>query len=72
MARRFPSPNLPVLKECLRAGLLCNDAQLARQDGRLAVQGDPTEGALMVAAQKAGLDESRTQRRASASGRHPV
>jgi cation-transporting P-type ATPase F len=50
--------DLPVLKECLRAGLLCNDAQLARQDGRLAVQGDPTEGALMVAAQKAGLDES--------------
>ena len=46
------------LRECLQAGLLCNEAQLARKNGRLAVQGDPTEGALIVAAQKAGLTES--------------
>ena len=45
------------LRECLQAGLLCNEAQLARKNGRLAVQGDPTEGALIVAAQKAGLTE---------------
>ena len=52
---------LPVLKECLQAGWLCNDAQLVRSDGRLAVQGDPTEGALIAAAQKGGLNETALQ-----------
>ena len=44
------------LVECLTAGLLCNDSQLVEMDGRWTVQGDPTEGALIVAARKAGLD----------------
>jgi len=43
------------LAECLRAGLLCNDSQLIREKDRWAVQGDPTEVALVVAAEKAGL-----------------
>ena len=43
--------------ETLLAGLLCNDSQLVRKDGRLAVEGDPTEAALLVAAQKARLPE---------------
>jgi len=46
------------LKECLLAGLLCNDSQLAREDNRVVVQGDPTEGALLVSAQKGGLKHS--------------
>jgi len=45
----------PALLECLRAGLLCNDSQLVEQQGRWEVQGDPTEGALLVVATKAGL-----------------
>jgi len=46
----------PALAECLHAGVLCNDSQLARdEDGRLQVQGDPTEAALIVAAEKGGL-----------------
>jgi cation-transporting P-type ATPase F len=52
----------PALTECLRAGLLCNDSQLVREKGRLAVQGDPTEAALIVAAQKAGLSPEATPR----------
>ncbi len=44
------------LRECLLAGLLCNDAALAERDGRREVAGDPTEGALLVAAEKGGLD----------------
>jgi cation-transporting ATPase F len=44
------------LRECLLAGLLCNDSQLVRKEGRLHVEGDPTEAALLVAAQKAGLE----------------
>jgi len=50
----------PALAECLRAGLYCNDAQLGRESGRLVVQGDPTEAALIVAAQKAGLATAGT------------
>jgi len=46
-----------VLVDCLTAGLLCNDSQMVELDGRWTVQGDPTEGALIVAARKAGLEE---------------
>jgi Ca2+-transporting ATPase len=45
----------PGLVECLRAGLLCNDSRLVEQGGRWAVEGDPTEGALITSAGKAGL-----------------
>ncbi|MBP2672258.1 MAG: P-type ATPase, translocating, partial [candidate division NC10 bacterium] len=48
----------PALRECLFAGLLCNDAALAESDGRFVVHGDPTEGALVTAARKGGLRES--------------
>ena len=41
----------------LQAGVLCSDAELKRlDDGRWDVLGDPTEGALVVAAAKAGID----------------
>ncbi len=45
----------PALRECLRAGSLCNESQLVIEDGVPTVQGDPTEAALLVAAAKAGL-----------------
>ncbi len=48
--------NTPALRECLLAGMLCNDSHLQEKDGRTIVAGDPTEGALLVAAGKAGLD----------------
>ncbi len=48
----------PALRECLVAGLLCNDATLVEADGRFVVHGDPTEGALVTAARKAGLDNA--------------
>ncbi len=43
------------LRECLIAGVLCNDAALAESEGRREIAGDPTEGALLVAAEKGGL-----------------
>lgn len=46
----------PALHELLRAGLLCNDAVLKQDDEGWRIQGDPTEGALLVASAKAGLD----------------
>ncbi len=45
----------PSLMECLKAGLLCNDSMLLEKEGRWEIQGDPTEGALLVSASKAGL-----------------
>ena len=46
----------PALKECLRAGMLCNDTELVDRDHQWKIVGDPTEGALLVAARKGGLD----------------
>jgi P-type Ca2+ transporter type 2C len=48
-------PNSAVL-ELLRAGALASDARLRQEGGRWQVEGDPTEGALVVAAAKAGID----------------
>jgi len=45
----------PTLRECLQCGLLCNDSHLQDQNGQISVAGDPTEGALIVSAQKAGM-----------------
>jgi magnesium-transporting ATPase (P-type) len=50
------------LSECLRAGLLCNDAQLVREKRRIRVEGDPTEAALLVAAEKGGLRHTEAHR----------
>ncbi len=44
------------LRWCLLAGARCNEAGVVRREGRWQVVGDPTEGALIVAATKAGLD----------------
>ncbi|MBO3706682.1 MAG: HAD-IC family P-type ATPase [Candidatus Accumulibacter sp.] len=50
------------LRECLLAGALCNDAGLNRSNRHWEIVGDPTEGALLVAARKAGLDERTLQK----------
>jgi magnesium-transporting ATPase (P-type) len=47
----------PLLVAVIRAGVLCNEAMLRRAEGGgWVVDGDPTEGALLTAALKAGLD----------------
>ena len=44
--------------DLLRTAILASDATLARDgDGRWAIRGDPTEGALVVAAAKLGMDK---------------
>ncbi|MBN2353106.1 MAG: cation-translocating P-type ATPase [Spirochaetales bacterium] len=52
----------PDLSLFLHGALLCNDAHLDR-DGGVRLAGDPTEGALVVAALKAGYDEEDLRRR---------
>ena len=52
-----PAPDANAgLRWSLLCGACCNDAALSRQDGRWDVVGDPTEGALVVVAAKAGID----------------
>jgi magnesium-transporting ATPase (P-type) len=41
------------LLQVLRIGLLCNESRVYEEDGRYKVDGDPTEGALVVSAMKA-------------------
>ena len=47
----------PLLAAVIRAAVLCNEARLRRAEGGAwVVDGDPTEGALLTAGLKAGLD----------------
>lgn len=43
------------LKQGLLVSALCSDAKVVEQEGKLVVQGSPTEGAIVVAAAKAGF-----------------
>ncbi|ARV58183.1 carbonate dehydratase [Nostocales cyanobacterium HT-58-2] len=49
------------LRQCIRAGMLCNDSHLEIKNGRWMVMGDPTEGALIAAAKKAGFLQNELQ-----------
>jgi magnesium-transporting ATPase (P-type) len=48
-------------RELALAGLLCNDAELRHDHDAWSIAGDPMEGALVVAAAKAGLDAGTTR-----------
>ena len=47
------------LSHAIKTGALCNDASLNEENGSTSIVGDPTEGALLVAARKAGYDLER-------------
>ena len=49
----------PEVQALLRAAVLASDARLVHRDNRWTIDGDATEGALLVAAKKAGLDPAR-------------
>jgi cation-transporting P-type ATPase F len=49
----------PALRWSLLTGAACSDAALTEQHGRWGIIGDPTEGALLVVAAKAGLGTDR-------------
>jgi Ca2+-transporting ATPase len=56
--------NDPALRLFLTAGILASDAVIGQDGARHIVKGDPTEGALVVAGTKAGLDTDETRRSA--------
>jgi len=49
------------LNELLYAGLLCNDSVLKQDEEGWKVEGDPTEGALLAAVYKSGMDIQQVQ-----------
>src|SRR5699024_5490787 len=49
------SENHPNLEPMLLYGMLCNHASLQVKIGKYFIDGDPTDGALLVAASKLGL-----------------
>jgi Ca2+-transporting ATPase len=53
----------PELEQALRIGLLCNEANLYQEDGEYRIDGDPTEGALIVSGIKGGLQVEEEQQR---------
>ena len=53
----------PDLQQTLRIGMLCNEANLYQEDGEYRIDGDPTEGALIVSAIKGGLQVEEEQRK---------
>ena len=55
----------------LTAGHLCNNAVVVERGGRWTVLGDPSEGALKVAAAKAGLETERLEARFARVGEVP-
>jgi len=55
-----PVESLPsALQQLLEIGMLANNARVSSKDQEWRVDGNPSEGALLVAGRKAGLDENR-------------
>lgn len=61
----------PGLRALLRAGVLCNGAELKLEAFQWKILGDPTEGALLVAASKAGLQKKDLEPEAPFLGEVP-
>ena len=59
------------LERALAVADRANNASVQQQEGRWSVQGDPTEGALLVAARKAGLSAESLDRRLPRIGEVP-
>ena len=59
------------LQTLLEIGALCNDTTLVADDGGWRINGDPTEGALVVAAAKAGLQQQELNEQSPRIGEIP-
>ncbi len=63
--------HLSETRNALRAAYLANNAALLERDDKWIIQGDPTEGALLVAARKVGLSEDELAARFPRLGEVP-
>jgi len=58
---RLNPKNEPALLQLLRSAALCSNARLEQRENRWIILGDPTEGALLAAAAKAGFWKDRLE-----------
>lgn len=56
--QEYKNRNNNALSELLRCGILCNDSTLVHKNNRYTIEGDPSEGCLLVSASKFGLEAS--------------
>ncbi|MFO0706332.1 MAG: cation-translocating P-type ATPase [Nitrospira sp.] len=68
---QVPASSRPGLRQLLTAAVLCNGASLNQEDGVWRVVGDPTEGALLVAAAKAGITTGQAKKDTTFAGEIP-
>lgn len=61
----------PALNMTLRIGALCTESRLEREEGRVQLVGDPTEGALLASAMKGGVDIDAVQKEWTLTGMQP-
>lgn len=57
--QEIAAPEEPELQALLLACALCNDSILQQTEGQWVILGDPTEGALLVLAAKAGIEKDQ-------------
>ncbi|MFA4967823.1 MAG: cation-translocating P-type ATPase, partial [Candidatus Margulisiibacteriota bacterium] len=69
--RNINPQDQPQLKNSLLCGVLCNSSELAFEDGKYKIIGDPTEGAILVCAGKAGLSKKELENRYPMIGEIP-
>lgn len=54
--RLIEAKQIPALMALCKAGILCSESEFLEKHGHLELQGDPTEGALLILGMKAGYD----------------
>jgi len=59
--QNITADDFPLLREVTQAAILCNDASLKEDNGQWLIHGDPTEGALVTLAHKAGHEHHLCQ-----------
>jgi Ca2+-transporting ATPase len=57
MGDRIINKKFPALENMLFSGMLCNNASIRVKKGKRYIEGDPTDGALLIAARKYGLNQ---------------
>jgi Ca2+-transporting ATPase len=70
-AEGYTNPGRELLSLLGQAAVLCNDARLEMNEGSWRVKGDPTEGALIVFAEKAGFRQDDIRNKYPRQGELP-
>ena len=58
MGDREVNQDFPALENMLLYGMLCNNASIRVKKGKKYIEGDPTDGALLIAARKYGIHDA--------------